>query len=128
MKLNLSLFTRLIGWLAASRNHRMIGWLFASLLLMAIMALSYGQLRAVFGFKTLLVIWGAYLGYWVARGVLRDYRPDMFLEEVHIHSLQAESIVRQLPPDMPCALAFAAAVLGRVIIVAAVVFGLALGA
>lgn len=109
-------------------GHRMAGWLFAALLLALAILLSFGQLRAVFGFKSLLVIWGAYLGYWIARGVLRDYRPDYYLDDVDVLSIDGISSVHQIPPNTDCAIAFAAAVLARALIVAAVVLAMALGA
>lgn len=109
-------------------SHRMAGWLFGGLVLAITLALSFGQLRAVFGFKSLLVIWGVYLGYWAARGVLRDYRPDFYLDQLDYHPLRGEAGIRHWPGDLPCAIAFAAAILGRVVIVAAVVIALATGA
>lgn len=107
-------------------THRMAGWLFASLILMVTLALSFGQLRAVFGFKTLLIIWGTYLGYWAARGVLRDYRPDNYLTTPFSPGAPATGM--PLPVANNMAIAFAAAVLARAIIVAAVVVAVALGA
>jgi hypothetical protein len=109
-------------------THRMAGWLVAALTLAVAVLLSFGQLRAVFGFKTLLVVWGGYLGYWISRGVLRDYNPDLFLEEADVMGFDGISRVRALPVDEHCSIAFAGAVLARAIIVAAVVLALALGA
>lgn len=117
-----------IKYLRPLYTHRMAGWLVAAVTLGVAVLLSFGQLRGVFGFKTLLVVWGGYLGYWIARGVLRDYRPDLFLEEVDVMGRGGISTVRSLPLDEHCAVAFGAAVLARAIIVAAVVVALALGA
>ena len=115
-------------WVNSVLHHRMAGWLFAALVLSLAILLSFGQLQAVFGFKSLLVIWGAYLGYWIARGVLRDYNPDHFLEDADVLTLDGISQVRALPPDTHCAIAFAAAVIARALIVVGVIFALALGA
>ena len=107
-------------------RHRMAGWLLATLTLGLAILLSFGQLQAVFGFKTLLVIWGGYLGYWIARTVLRDYRPDYFLTTPWSPRTGAAGTPQAVGMDN--AIAFAAAVLARAIIVAAVVLALALGA
>jgi len=107
-------------------THRMAGWLFGGLVLAVTLALSFGQLRAVFGFKSLLVIWGVYLGYWASRGVFRDYRPDYFLTTPWSDATGREGPPQAVGTDN--AIAFAAAVLARAIIVAAVVLALALGA
>lgn len=120
------MFVRIFAALRRIAHHRMAGWLFAALVLSLTILLSFAQLQAVFGFKSLLVTWGAYLGYWIARGVLRDYRPDYFLTTPWSPGCGAVGTPQAVGADS--AIAFAAAVLARAIIVAAVVLALALGA
>ena len=124
--LEMSLLSRLLAHSRIFLFHRMAGWLFGGAVLALSLLLSFGQLQAVFGFKSLLVIWGVYLGYWAARGVLRDYRPDYFLTTPW--SLGCGAVGTPQAVGIDNAIAFAAAVLARAIIVAAVVIALALGA
>ena len=83
--------------------HRMGLWLAITLVLLAAIAATAPQLLAVDLHKVSLIALGAWLGYWIDRGLFPYARPDRSL-------LRHEAALR------------------RAIIVAAVILGVSLGA
>ncbi|ATE60149.1 putative holin [Thauera sinica] len=105
-------------------HARMSGWLYVSLLLaVAIVAIAPHQLPVTL-YKLSLIATAGWLGYWLDRALFPYARPHDLIR-------WGESLDT---PDVPLmiskqqAVAFAAAMLRRALIIAAVVIGVGLGA
>ncbi|MCW2488895.1 putative holin [Candidatus Symbiopectobacterium sp. NZEC127] len=91
-----------------SRLKRLLGWQFMAVLLLVLIALVSPQQLTVVIYKISLITLAAVLGYWLDRSLFPKATPGQYLE----HS-----------PD----LVFAAALIRRAIIVAAVCLAVAMG-
>lgn len=105
-------------------HARMSGWLYVSVALaLAIVLIAPYQLPVTL-YKLSLITTSAWLGYWLDRALFPYARPGCFI--AWAASPGAAGKVLDLTPHQ--ALAFAAAMLRRALIIAAVVIGVGLGA
>ncbi|MBB7537731.1 putative holin [Escherichia coli] len=112
-------FTSLI---ADVQNTRLRGWLVAAVLLLLIIALVSPQQLPVVVYKLSLISLAAVLGYWLDRSLFPKARPGQYLK--HDERLMAEG---RWPVQTGLHLVFAAALLRRTVIVAAVCLAVATG-
>lgn len=106
-------------------HARMSGWLYVSALLaLAIVAIAPHQLPVTL-YKLSLITTGAWLGYWLDRALFPYARPGC-LAVWEQHRGEHPPLVLSLTHAQ--ALAFAAAMLRRAGIIAAVIIGVGLGA
>lgn len=114
MSFLISLFNRL--------KLRLGAWLMTSLALLAVIALVSPQQLPVVIYKLSLITLAAVLGYWLDRSLFPKSRPGQYL--YHKPELMDEGV---FPVRNNCQLVFAAAILRRAIIVAAVCLAVATG-
>ena len=112
-------FTSLI---ADVQKTRLRGWLVAAVLLLLIIALVSPQQLPVVVYKLSLISLAAVLGYWLDRSLFPKARPGQYLK--HDERLMAEG---RWPVQTELHLVFAAALLRRALIVAAVCLAVAMG-
>lgn len=106
------------------RTWRMGTWLFVSLGLFAIIALIAPYQLPVAIYKLALITSAAWVGYWIDRGLFWYARPGMFIQWCTSPGTPALG----LSISQPQAIAFAAAMMRRAIIIGAAMFAVALGA
>ena len=112
-------FTSLIAYV---QKTRLRGWLVAAVLLLLIIALVSPQQLPVVVYKLSLISLAAVLGYWLDRSLFPKARPGQYLK--HDERLMAEG---RWPVQTGLHLVFAAALLRRALIVAAVCLAVAMG-
>lgn len=105
-------------------HARMAGWLYVSLLLVAGILLVAPYQLPVTLYKLSLITVGAWLGYWLDRALFPYARPGCLIQWQASPGAAGAGLALSLPQ----AVAFAAALLRRALIVAAVVVGVGLGA
>ena len=104
------------------QKTRLRGWLVAAVLLLLIIALVSPQQLPVVVYKLSLISLAAVLGYWLDRSLFPKARPGQYLK--HDERLMAEG---RWPVQTGLHLVFAAALLRRALIVAAVCLAVAMG-
>lgn len=103
---------------------RMSGWLYVSVgLAVATLFVAPYQFPVTL-YKLSLITVGAWLGYWLDRSLFRGAQPGALLEWQQLEDGRAAP----LPLTREQAIAYAAAMLRRALIIAAVVIAVALGA
>lgn len=110
-------------------SHRMAGWLWISLAFVALLFVFAPQQLPVSLYKLSLITSAAWVAYWIDRALFPYARPDSFLGKPwSIGGPMYPGTTNTLPLTKEQALAFAAAMLRRAVIVAAAMIGVALGA
>ncbi|WXN04043.1 putative holin [Escherichia coli] len=104
------------------KKPRLRGWLVAAVLLLLIIALVSPQQLPVVVYKLSLISLASVLGYWLDRSLFPKARPGQYLK--HDERLMAEG---RWPVQTGLHLVFAAALLRRALIVAAVCLAVAMG-
>jgi hypothetical protein len=105
-------------------HARMAGWLYVSLaLVLAILLLAPYQLPVSL-YKLSLITSAAWVAYWIDRGLFPYARPDRFIAWCASPGAPGCGLAMTLEQ----AIAFAAAMLRRAILIAAAMIGVALGA
>ncbi|EFE8096569.1 TPA: putative holin [Escherichia coli] len=113
---------KLTSLIADVQKTRLRGWLVAAVLLLLIIALVSPQQLPVVVYKLSLISLAAVLGYWLDRSLFPKARPGQYLK--HDERLMAEG---RWPVQTGLHLVFAAALLRRALIVAAVCLAVAMG-
>ncbi|HAT1684398.1 TPA: hypothetical protein I8Y21_005183 [Klebsiella oxytoca] len=115
-------FTRLSRLVHATPRPRLWGWLVAAVVLFLVIAVVSPQQLPVVVYKLSLISLAAVLGYWLDRSLFPKARPGQYLK--HDTRLMADG---RFPVQTDCHLVFAAALVRRAIIVAAVCLAVAMG-
>lgn len=105
-----------------SRLKRLLGWQFMAVLLLVLIALVSPQQLTVVIYKISLITLAAVLGYWLDRSLFPKATPGQYLE--HSPTLMQSGLY---PVKPGCEQVFAAALIRRAIIVAAVCLAVAMG-
>ncbi|AWS65280.1 putative holin [Escherichia coli] len=113
---------KLTSLIADVQKTRLRGWLVAAVLLLLIIALVSPQQLPVVVYKLSLISLASVLGYWLDRSLFPKARPGQYLK--HDERLMAEG---RWPVQTGLHLVFAAALLRRALIVAAVCLAVAMG-
>lgn len=106
------------------RTWRMGSWLFVSVMLLASIALVAPYQLPVVLYKLALITSAAWVGYWIDRGLFYYARPNQFIQSYSAVSVPETG----LPISQSQAIAFAAAMMRRAVIIGAAMFAVALGA
>ncbi|HAT1683673.1 TPA: hypothetical protein I8Y21_004428 [Klebsiella oxytoca] len=115
-------FNRLSRLVHATPRPRLWGWLAAAVVLFLVIAAVSPQQLPVVVYKLSLITLAAVLGYWLDRSLFPKARPGQF--QKHVPPLMD---VGRYPVETGCHLVFAAALVRRAIIVAAVCLAVAMG-
>ncbi|HAW2445276.1 TPA: hypothetical protein JLP73_003502 [Escherichia coli] len=110
------------SFFSSVKKPRLIGWLLTSVLLLGTIALVSPQQLPVVIYKLSLITLAAVLGYWLDRSLFPKARPGQYL--LHDKKLMAEG---RYPVQTGRHLVFAAALIRRALIVAAVCLAVATG-
>ncbi|EBW3177658.1 hypothetical protein DPD67_19150 [Salmonella enterica subsp. enterica serovar Javiana] len=113
---------RLSRFVATAPRPRLWGWLLAAAVMFLVIALVSPQQLPVVIYKLSLISLAAVLGYWLDRSLFPKARPGQFL--CHIPHLMEAG---RWPVEEGCHLVFAATLIRRAIIVAAVCLAVAVG-
>lgn len=115
-------FKRLSRFVAATPRPRLWGWLLTAAIMFLVIAVVSPQQLPVVVYKLSLISLAAVLGYWLDRSLFPKARPGQYLR--HVQPLMDTG---RYPVEVGCHLVFAAALIRRAIIVAAVCLSVAMG-
>lgn len=115
-------FIRLSRLVSATPRPRLWGWLLAAFVLFLVIALVSPQQLPVVVYKLSLISLAAVLGYWLDRSLFPKSRPGQY--QRHIPQLMD---IDRYPVEVGCHRVFAAVLIRRAIIVAAVCLAVAMG-
>lgn len=113
---------RLSRLVATTPRPRLWGWLVAAIVLFLVIAAVSPQQLPVVIYKLSLISLAAVLGYWLDRSLFPKARPGQYLR--HVRPLMDNG---RYPVETGCHLVFAAALIRRALIVAAVCLAVAMG-
>ncbi|ECG5643219.1 hypothetical protein E1K64_15865 [Salmonella enterica subsp. enterica serovar Poona] len=115
-------FNRLSRLVATTPRPRLWGWLVAAIVLFLVIAAVSPQQLPVVIYKLSLISLAAVLGYWLDRSLFPKARPGQYL-----HHDPVLMDAGRYPVEVGCHLVFAAALIRRALIVAAVCLAVAMG-
>lgn len=115
-------FKRLSRLVTAVPRPRLCGWLLAAAVMFLVIAVVSPQQLPVVIYKLSLISLAAVLGYWLDRSLFPKARPGQYLH--HDPQLMDTGCY---PVETGCHLVFAAALIRRALIVAAVCLSVAMG-
>ncbi|EBA9761049.1 hypothetical protein CFJ40_02100 [Salmonella enterica] len=113
---------RLSRLVATAPRPRLWGWLLAAAVMFLVIAVVSPQQLPVVIYKLALISLAAVLGYWLDRSLFPKARPGQFQR----HTPQLMNLGRY-PVETGCHLVFAATLIRRAVIVAAVCLAVAMG-
>jgi hypothetical protein len=105
---------------------RFSAWLSISLALAAAVAITAPHQLGISVYKLSLVTVGAWVGYWIDRGLFPYARPHQFLGNMFSPGSPVASL--HVPISKEQAQAFAASMMRRALIIASCILGMTLGA
>lgn len=112
-------FSRLV---ATAPRPRLWGWLLAAAVMFLVIAVVSPQQLPVVIYKLALISLAAVLGYWLDRSLFPKSRPGQF--QRHVPQLMD---IGRYPVEVGCHMVFAATLIRRAVIVAAVCLAVAMG-
>ncbi|EBD3217976.1 hypothetical protein DXM62_13280 [Salmonella enterica] len=115
-------FKRLSRFVATAPRPRLWGWLLAAVVMFLVIAVVSPQQLPVVVYKLSLISLAAVLGYWLDRSLFPKARPGQF--QRHVPQLMD---IGRYPVEVGCHMVFAATLIRRAIIVAAVCLAVAMG-